>query len=182
MAQTLPAAQPDTIRLRAPCPEDGPEVHRLIAACPPLDANSLYCNLLQCSHFGETCVVAEQDHQLVGWVAGYRLPAEPGTLFVWQGAVAANCRGRGLGGQMIRHLIDRPATVPCSRIRTTVTAENRPSRRMFEQLAASLDVGLATSPLFERERHLDGRHATEHQIVIGPFPRPVLTHFPTRTP
>lgn len=180
MAQTLPAQQLAPIRFRAPCPEDGPRVHQLIAACPPLDGNSLYCNLLQCSDFGDTCVVAEREAKLVGWVSGYRLPREPGTLFVWQVAVAADCRGQGLAGRMIRHLIERPAAGPCTRIRTTVTADNAASRRMFEQLAASLDAGLATSPLFERERHLDGRHATEHQIVIGPFLRPASTHTQAR--
>lgn len=180
MGQTLSAEQLAPLRLRAPTPEDGPRVHALIAACPPLDGNSLYCNLLQCSHFADTCVLAEQEGLAVGWVSGYRLPREPGTLFVWQVAVAADCRGQGLAGRMIHHLIGRPAAAPCTRIRTTVTADNGASRRMFEQLAASLDAGLATSPLFERERHLDGRHPTEHQIVIGPFLRPASTHTEAR--
>src|SRR3546814_16914023 len=39
---------------RNPVAEDAQAIHDLIAACPPLDTNSLYCNLLQCTHFAET--------------------------------------------------------------------------------------------------------------------------------
>ena len=35
-------------RFRRPAMFDGPAVHNLIARCPPLDANSVYCNVVQC--------------------------------------------------------------------------------------------------------------------------------------
>src|SRR3546814_14681168 len=38
---------------RNPVAEDAQAIHDLIAACPPLDTNSLYCNLLQCTQFAE---------------------------------------------------------------------------------------------------------------------------------
>src|SRR3546814_7090005 len=49
---------------RNPVAEDAQAIHDLIAACPPLDTNSLYCNLLQCTHFAETCVLAERDGEI----------------------------------------------------------------------------------------------------------------------
>ena len=72
----------------APGAEDGPSVHALIAACPPLDQNSVYANLLQCTHFADTCVAVKREGRLVGWVSGYIPPQEPDVLFVWQVAVA----------------------------------------------------------------------------------------------
>src|SRR3546814_14667808 len=45
--------------LRTPLTEDGPSISRLVGDCPPLDVNSAYCNLLQCTHFVDTTVVAE---------------------------------------------------------------------------------------------------------------------------
>ncbi|MBD4807723.1 diaminobutyrate acetyltransferase, partial [Xanthomonas citri pv. citri] len=36
---------------RTPAVTDGPSVTELIAQCLPLDPNSAYCNLLQCTHF-----------------------------------------------------------------------------------------------------------------------------------
>src|SRR3546814_9922998 len=53
---------------RNPVAEDAQAIHDLIAACPPLDTNSLYCNLLQCTHFAETCVLAERDGEISGWI------------------------------------------------------------------------------------------------------------------
>ena len=41
---------------RMPNAADGPAVSQLIASSPPLDTNSAYCNLLQCTDFAETCV------------------------------------------------------------------------------------------------------------------------------
>ena len=72
----------------------------LIAANPALDGNSLYANLLQCSHFAETCALAEQNGTLVGWMSGYRPPEQPDTLFVWQICVSEAARGQGLGKRL----------------------------------------------------------------------------------
>src|SRR3546814_13244218 len=67
----------DDFRFRMPKAEDGAAISKLIAACPPLDRNSAYCNLLQCSHFADTCIVAERDGYIAGWISGYRPPSEP---------------------------------------------------------------------------------------------------------
>ena len=60
--------------LRKPLAEDGAAIWTLVQACQPLDENSMYCNLIQCDHFRDTCVVAELDGKTVGWVSAYVLP------------------------------------------------------------------------------------------------------------
>jgi diaminobutyrate acetyltransferase len=87
---------PAWLALREPGPDDGPAVFDLVARCPPLDPNSRYCNLLQCSHFAATSIIAPADvggHAALGFVSGYRIPARPDTLFIWQVAVDAAARG-----------------------------------------------------------------------------------------
>ncbi|OYW87818.1 MAG: diaminobutyrate acetyltransferase, partial [Sphingobium sp. 32-64-5] len=79
----------------------------MIAACPPLDGNSAYCNLLQCTDFADFCILAERDGQPVGWVSGYRPLSAQENFFVWQVAVAAEARGQGLAGRMIEALLAR---------------------------------------------------------------------------
>src|SRR5690625_5487399 len=74
----------DGLLFRKPSAKDGYPLHELVAASPPLDPNSAYCNLLQCTHFADTAVAVLQDDQLVGFVSGYLLPNQPSTLFVWQ--------------------------------------------------------------------------------------------------
>jgi L-2,4-diaminobutyric acid acetyltransferase len=59
---------------RKPSIRDGGDIYRLITQCPPLDVNSAYCNFLQATHFKETCVVAERDGDIHGFVSGYIRP------------------------------------------------------------------------------------------------------------
>ncbi len=113
------------IVMRRPVAEDGPAVSGLVGVCPPLDENSRYCNLLQCTDFSDTCIVAERAGELVGWVSGYRLPAEPETLFVWQVAVHPDARGESLGKRMLLTLLQRLSKSGVSALRTTVTKANQ---------------------------------------------------------
>jgi L-2,4-diaminobutyric acid acetyltransferase len=159
----------DNLILRVPRAEDALAVHSLVAACPPLDANSLYCNLLQCTHFCDTSVIAMAGDDVAGFISGYRPPAAPATLFVWQVAVGAAARGRGLALRMLRHLLARPGCRAVQFLETSVTPGNAPSRALFAALARSLDTVLEEQPWFDRQRHFGGGHDDETLFRIGPF-------------
>ncbi len=158
-----------------PTADDGLAVHRLIADCPPLDQNSVYCNLLQCTHFAETCVAVKRGDDLVGWISAYRPPQEPDVLFVWQVAVGESARGLGLAGQMIAHILERPACRGVSRIKTTITADNAASWGLFKGIARRLSAALSDAPWFLQNQHFPPGHDTEHLVTIGPFERDSLT-------
>ncbi|WP_236250571.1 diaminobutyrate acetyltransferase [Microbulbifer sp. ALW1] len=167
-----PASAPEQgaqVLLRRPVSEDGAAVHQLIGACPPLDTNSLYCNLLQASHFSATSVAAELDGELVGFISGYRIPERPDTLFVWQVAVAEAGRGMGLAGRMLREILGRPACGAVTHLETTITPDNDASWALFRSLARKLDAGCVDSVMFDRERHFKGAHDSEMLLRIGPF-------------
>jgi L-2,4-diaminobutyric acid acetyltransferase len=158
-----------TLSLRPPVAEDGVSVHQLVEACPPLDPNSIYCNLLQCSHFAGTSVAAEQAGELVGFISGYFVPDRDDTLFIWQVAVGEKARGQGLAGKMLQHIIQRPQCDRVSYIETTITESNRPSWRLFESLAKKLSAKLESSIMFDRDAHFAGKHDSEFLIRIGPL-------------
>ena len=162
------------IILRTPRGEDGYPLHQLIAACPPLDSNSVYCNLLQCTHFAETGVAAERNGELVGFISGYIPPDQPDTLFIWQVAVHAAGRGHGLGKRMLKEILKRPA---CDQVRfmdTTITDDNEASWKLFGSLARDLEAETQRSVKFDRDRHLGGQHDSENLLRIGPFDRSLL--------
>ncbi|HUH38777.1 MAG TPA: diaminobutyrate acetyltransferase [Spongiibacteraceae bacterium] len=162
------------ITLRAPVAEDGPAVTALIANCPPLDPNSAYCNLLQCSHFADTAIAATAaDGQLLGFISGYRIPARPDTLFVWQVAVSSAARGQGLGRRMLRGLIERLHGDGIRFVETTITADNDASWALFRGFARSVGADIAESTQFDRERHFNGQHASEQLLRIGPITGPL---------
>ncbi|OYV55464.1 diaminobutyrate acetyltransferase [Acidiphilium sp. C61] len=158
--------------LRRPIAADGPAVTALIAECPPLDTNSAYCNLLQCTDFAETCVIAEREGEVVGWISGYLPPSNPSRIFVWQVAVSAAARGIGLGGQMLDALLDRQAVAGARALTTTITEANTASWRLFESLARRRGASFVRAVRFDRATHFAGRHDTEFAVTIG-LPRPV---------
>jgi L-2,4-diaminobutyric acid acetyltransferase len=170
-AISAPANTPATaITLRPPRATDGPALHRLVAASPPLDPNSLYCNLLHCTHFAGTSIAAERNGKLAGFISGYRIPERPQALFVWQVVVAQAARGQGLGLSMLRALLLRPACTGVTELHTSITPDNLPSRALFTALARALDAPLRESTWFERDAHFGGAHADEILLQIGPFP------------
>lgn len=162
--------------LRAPTDADGPAVTRLISRCPPLDANSRYCHLLQCADFSSTCIVAERGGEIRGWLSAYRPPMSPDRVFVWQVAVAPEARGEGLGARMLDELLARDAVRGVRFLTATVTASNDASWALFGALARRRNVSMSRSVRFERERHFAGASDTEWEALIGPlntdFPQP----------
>lgn len=158
-----------SITYRAPSATDGSEVFKLVEKCPPLDTNSMYCNLLQCSHFSSTSVAAEYQGELVGFISGYCLPERPNTLFVWQVAVSDTVRGKGVATGMLKSILQRPHCSSVDHLETTITESNQASWALFGGLAAKLNTGLERSAFFDREQHLNSEHDSELLVRIGPF-------------
>lgn len=164
--------------IRPPISADGVQIHDLIRACPPLDINSLYCNLLQCAHFAETCAVAEERGRVVGWISGYRPPLDRSALFVWQVAVAPDVRGSGLAIGMLEHILARTANRDVVRVEASVTSSNLASIRMFQRFARRRAAVLEWFPWLDRVDDFQDRHDSEWLLRIGPIeariePRPL---------
>lgn len=155
------------VLIRVPTQSDGAAVHALMKANPPLEVNSEYCYLLMCSHFAQTCTVAEQDGRLIGFQTGYRRPDAPNTLFVWQIAVGSEGRGKGVGKRMVEHLLGRFPAVEY--LEQTVTKSNNASRALFSSVARSYRAELRESLMFGEERFSDGSHEAEYLLRIGPL-------------
>ena len=162
----------DDITIREPTEGDGAEIWHLVKELGSLDENSMYCNLLQCTHFSSTCALAERDGEAVGWVSGYIPPEDPECLFVWQVCVREDARGKGLGKRLIRDILARKHCREITHVNTTITDDNAASWALFGKLAKSLDADLERTEHFEEEAHFDGHHATEHLVSIGPFKPP----------
>jgi L-2,4-diaminobutyric acid acetyltransferase len=170
----LSADPRSTIRIRAPRREDGAGVWQLISDTTSLDDNSMYCNLLQCSHFASTCALAEMDGEIVGWVSGYIPPEHPDTYFVWQVCVAEKARGKGMAKRLINAVLARKVCANVTQVQSTITKDNKPSWALFGSIAETLDADLVRQPHFKRDDHFAGLHDTEFLVTIGPFERAAL--------
>ena len=162
----------DTLELGIPRSSDGMAVNRLVAESPPLDTNSAYCNLLQCTHFSDTCIIAKQMGDLVGFVSGYIIPKRKDCFFVWQVVVSRKARGLGLGTKMLESLLSRPICREVSYLETTITQSNEASWALFRKFARRMNAEVDTSVAFDRDLHFEGLHDTEILMRIGPFDGP----------
>tara|TARA_R110000782_G_scaffold158433_4_gene250554 strand:- start:3055 stop:3651 length:597 start_codon:yes stop_codon:yes gene_type:complete len=155
--------------LREPNITDGVAVNRLISDCPPLDSNSTYCNLLQCSHFAKTSCLLELDGEVVGFISAYLLPDKPNTLFVWQVAIAKSARKQGFARKMLSKILQRPICRHVRYLETTITKSNQASWGMFIKFAEEFNCRYSQSEQFSRETHFAGEHDDEFLLSIGPF-------------
>jgi L-2,4-diaminobutyric acid acetyltransferase len=173
MTHSKPAAvagaDAPAIVLREPTAADGAALFELIQACPPLDQNSRYCNLLQVSHFARTAVVAELGGAVVGSITGYLKPDDPTTLFIWQVAVHEAARGQRLATRMMDAIVDRPVCRNVRYLETTIDPANAASWRAFEKFAEARRAPSEQHLLFSRDAHFAGTHGDEVLLRIGPF-------------
>jgi L-2,4-diaminobutyric acid acetyltransferase len=158
---------PIPFEIRIPDPAEGLSIHRLVSDSPPLDPNSVYCNLLQCTHFATTCRVAVSGDQIVAFVTGYRKPADPDVLFIWQVCASEAVRGQGIAQRLIESILDEEAGLTA--LETTITESNRSSWRLFEAVSNQRQGTMESSPFFLKDRHFGGLHDTEFLVRID-FP------------
>lgn len=169
MSQREVVEPTEAIHLRSPTLEDGAAIWRLVVEGGTLDVNSSYTYLLLCRDFSETCIVAEGAEGILGFVTGYRPPAQLDTLFVWQVGVSRRARGQGLASRLLDGLLRSEGCQKVRFLETTVTASNEASRAMFGSLARRLETGLVETEGFPARLFPEGGHEAEPRLRIGPF-------------
>nr|VFJ57089.1 MAG: diaminobutyrate acetyltransferase [Candidatus Kentron sp. DK]VFJ57505.1 MAG: diaminobutyrate acetyltransferase [Candidatus Kentron sp. DK] len=162
---------PDTtVLLRPPRITDGTALWRLVRDVKVLDLNSPYAYFLLAEHFVETCVLAMQGDEIVGFVLAYIPPAVPDTLFVWQAGAAEKMRGRGLSKRMILSVLQRDSCRHLKALRSTVTPSNQASRALLRSVARAVGAELEIRPDHLRaEWFPEGGHEAESLFIISPI-------------
>ncbi|MCA9065701.1 MAG: diaminobutyrate acetyltransferase [Planctomycetaceae bacterium] len=169
------------VQFRAPTVADGAVLWQLVRDSGVLDANSCYLYLLLCRDFSDTCLVAELDSRVIGFVTAYRPPGRSRVLFVWQVGVEKAWRRMGLGLRLLQELVDRcivraniggetSADHHIIHLEATVAPSNTASRRLFTALARRFDVSVTELPGFESHQfEAGGMHEVEPVLRLGPF-------------
>ena len=157
------------VMLRKPQSGDEYAIYRLIKQSPPLDLNSIYSYHLLCRHFTDTCVLAEQQGEIVGFISAYLEPNNPHILFVWQVVVACGQRGKGLARMMLNTLLSSPACTNARMLESTVNPSNHASRRLFESFAQQHNCNLKESVFLDEEQFGDEQHEQEILLSVGPL-------------
>ncbi|MFF2849204.1 diaminobutyrate acetyltransferase [Streptomyces sp. NPDC058001] len=167
---------PDGLRIDRPEVADGAVIWRIAKDSKALDLNSSYSYLLWCRDFAGTSVVARgADGRPVGFITGYIRPSRPETLVVWQVAVDAAHRGRGLAAALLDGLTAQVAAGQAAAesaltsVETTIAPGNTASERLFTSYAERHGAPVEREVLFGAGAFPDGPHDPEVLYRIGPF-------------
>ena len=155
--------------IESPTKADGAQLWRIARDSRKLDLNSPYAYLLWCRDFAETSVVARENGRAVGFVIAYRKPGEPTAALVWQVAVDASQRGKGLAGKLLDALFVKLVEDGVSHLETTITPDNEASIRLFTSFAKRWNTAMETSVLFDAGDFPDDGHEPEELYRIGPL-------------
>jgi len=134
-----------------------------------LDSNSPYAYLMLARYFAETCVLAERDGELGGFVSAFIPPEQPDALFVWQVGVGPLARGRGLATQLVAAALARKVDEGVRFVEATVTPSNSASLALFRGIAAKLGTRCKEAPCFAADLFPGNGHEEELLLRIGPF-------------
>jgi len=165
----------DSLTLRRPSPTDGAALWRLVRDMGGLELNSAYFYLLYCRDYADSCLIAEDEGELAGFVLGHRPPTRPDSLFVWQIGVAPGMRQRGVGRHLLNALIQRRTQhVHDPRqawrfLEASVSPDNHASLQLFRGLAERHQVLCRVGPYLSAEQFPE-KHPREDLLRIGPFP------------
>ncbi|MCI3922373.1 diaminobutyrate acetyltransferase [Paenibacillus sp. TRM 82003] len=156
--------------IRKPCDRDGAGIWNVVRDSGKLDVNSAYCYLMLGKYFYNTCAVAELGKKTVGFVSGFRHPDKPDTWFVWQIAVDAEARGKGLARKLLEHVLSRPENQDIRFIETNISPSNAASQSLFLGFARDRGVTCQITEGFTPEMFpAEGSHEEELLFQIGPF-------------
>ncbi len=147
-------------------PSDGKAMYELVKEMGGLELNTSYFYILFCIDFADTCVVAEVDGKLAGFVLGHRPPPRPDAIFVWQVGVAPWMRKQGLARRLLEAFIEQN---PDARwLEASVTPDNTASRKLFKSVARDRGVDCDITDYMPAELFPDG-HEAEDLFRIGPL-------------
>jgi L-2,4-diaminobutyric acid acetyltransferase len=160
--------------IESPTKADGAILWRIARDSRKLDLNSPYAYMLWCHDFADSSVVARVENETVGFVIAYRKQAAPDTAVVWQVAVDASQRGKGLAGALLEELFTKLVGEGVRYLETTITHDNEASIRLFSSFAKRWKTDLESAELFSASDFPDdgeGAHEPEDLYRIGPLER-----------
>jgi len=107
-----------------------PGIHMVHAVCPQLFA-----------HLGDTCVIAEDDGVLVGFLVGFLSQSLADTGYVHYAGVHPDYRGRGVGHELYRRFADEVRRRGCTKLLAETGTWNVKSIAFHEKIGFILQPG-----------------------------------------
>jgi L-2,4-diaminobutyric acid acetyltransferase len=109
------------------------KVYNFVSHCKPLENYAEHFYKIMFRYFGNSCLVAEFNDEIVGFVMGFRSRVNNKTFFLWQIGVFSYYRGKEIGRILLEEFEKVAKKLGCKRIELTVDPNNLASQKLFEK-------------------------------------------------
>lgn len=161
--------------IRKANPQDGQHIWQTVVDSRKLDVNSAYCYIMLSEYFSDTCLIAEIDGRIIGFVTAFIRQSDPEVLFVWQIAVSESHRGKGIADSLLQRLISSKCCEEVRFVETTISPGNTASQQLFAKFAEGLRASRVSVEGFSSHLFPGEVHEDEHLVRIGPISRQIAT-------
>jgi L-2,4-diaminobutyric acid acetyltransferase len=118
--------------------------------------------------FADTCLVAEAEGALVGFVGGYRTPTTPHSIVLWQIDVDGAFRRQGLGNALLHALIRCPECADVEYLEAAVGSSDVAAKRLLQGFARDLETSCEVT-LGATEASPSRRRDGQDLLRVGPI-------------
>jgi len=123
-----------TLQIRKADEKEFPSVYNFVSSCKPLESYPEHFYKIMLRYFGNSCIIAEFNGEIVGFVMGFTSQVDDKKLFLWQIGVANLLRGNEIAKMLLEKFEKVAKKLGCKRIEVTVDPENIPSQKLFEKM------------------------------------------------
>lgn len=155
------------IRIRRPRAEEGSAIWSLVRRSESLESDGGHVLALLVSRFADTCLVAEAEGALIGFVGGYRTPTPPHSVLLWQIDVDPEFRGKGLGHALLHALIRCPGCADVEYLEAALESSHVACKRLLEGFARELETSCEVTSGGSETRSKGGNG--QELLRIGPI-------------
>lgn len=129
---------PNNIAIRNGSEGDTDAIYNLVPDLRPLTQHTWYTYWGLFHNFGNSCFIAEDGNEPVGFITSHPSIRQSPEWFIWQAGILPEYRGRGLIDRLQDHVIERARHAGAIAITTTIEADNSRSFGAFNRMAVRL--------------------------------------------
>ena len=126
------------INIRNPKESEFEKIYNFVSRCKPLESYGDHFYRIMLRYFNNTCLIAEEENNILGFILGVISQTDPKSYFLWQIGVNPEVQGQGIGRKMLEHIEIELKRKNINRIELTIDPENKASQKLFEKNGYSI--------------------------------------------
>lgn len=127
-----------TVIVRESQEKDVNDIYNLVPNLAPLTPHTRYTYWNLFRNFAESCFIAVNENQLIGFITSHPTTSPPNEWFIWQAGIMPEYRGTGLIDNLQDRVIEVARQSGALAINTSIETDNLRSLGAFSRMAVRL--------------------------------------------